>query len=219
MNEQLKSDLKREGKILLKGSLVIIALMFLFSIIIPMTSALKTSEFTKDVEKIATFTPTTTEYGKYVLEDYSWYSPWTKEKVAEVELDKNDDNCVACSSIQTIRLEKEMPLIDEVNYYEKALGIFNVKSSKVSNQKFYVHTSYKYDLVDKEYEETTCDETGEICSTETKTKQVYELKQQNEFLQEQINNLTGKDTKIEEANTRQDEALCSIKLFDWCLVK
>ena len=48
---------------------------------------------------------------------------------------------------------------------------------------------------------------------------VYELKQQNEFLQEQINNLTGKDTKIEEANTRQDKALCSIKLFDWCLIK
>lgn len=48
---------------------------------------------------------------------------------------------------------------------------------------------------------------------------VYELKQQNEFLQEQINNLTEKDTKIEEANTRQDSALCSIKLFDWCLIK
>ena len=51
------------------------------------------------------------------------------------------------------------------------------------------------------------------------TQAVYELKQQNQFLQEQINNLTGKDIKLEEANTRQDSALCSIKLFSWCLIK
>lgn len=51
------------------------------------------------------------------------------------------------------------------------------------------------------------------------TQSVYELKKQNEFLQEQINNLTGKDVKLSEANARQDEALCSIKLFSWCLKK
>jgi hypothetical protein len=39
MNEQLKQDLKREGKIMLKGSLIIMALVFLLSIVIPMTSA------------------------------------------------------------------------------------------------------------------------------------------------------------------------------------
>jgi hypothetical protein len=50
-------------------------------------------------------------------------------------------------------------------------------------------------------------------------KMIKELYEQNKFLQEQINNLTGKDILISEANTRQDEALCSIKLFSWCIVK
>lgn len=46
---------------------------------------------------------------------------------------------------------------------------------------------------------------------------VYELKLQNEFLQEQINNLTGKDIDLSKANDRQDEAICTIKLFEWCI--
>lgn len=48
-------------------------------------------------------------------------------------------------------------------------------------------------------------------------KMIWELKEQNIFLQEQINNLTGKDILITEANKRQDEAICTIKIFDWCL--
>ena len=50
-------------------------------------------------------------------------------------------------------------------------------------------------------------------------QQIYELKQQNLYLQEQINNLTGKDIQLTDANKRQDEAICSIKIFDWCMIK
>lgn len=46
---------------------------------------------------------------------------------------------------------------------------------------------------------------------------IVELKEQNIFLQEQINNLIGKDILITDANTKQDEAICTIKIFDWCL--
>jgi hypothetical protein len=46
---------------------------------------------------------------------------------------------------------------------------------------------------------------------------VYELKEQNEFLQQQINNLTGEDIKISDINKQQDEAICQIKIFSWCI--
>jgi hypothetical protein len=48
-------------------------------------------------------------------------------------------------------------------------------------------------------------------------KMIWELKEQNIFLQEQINNLIGEDILITDANTKQDEAICTIKIFDWCL--
>ena len=48
-------------------------------------------------------------------------------------------------------------------------------------------------------------------------KMIWELKEQNKFLQEQINNLTGKSVSLESVNTRQDEAICSIKIFNWCI--
>jgi hypothetical protein len=48
---------------------------------------------------------------------------------------------------------------------------------------------------------------------------VYELKMQNEYLQQQINNLTGQDIVLNEINDIQNEAICSIKIFDWCIIK
>ena len=48
---------------------------------------------------------------------------------------------------------------------------------------------------------------------------VYELKVQNEQLQQQINILTGEDIKLYANDERQDEALCSLSLFGWCISK
>jgi hypothetical protein len=46
---------------------------------------------------------------------------------------------------------------------------------------------------------------------------IYELKVQNEYLQSQINNLTGQDIDLSKVNDVQNEAICSIKIFDWCI--
>jgi hypothetical protein len=46
---------------------------------------------------------------------------------------------------------------------------------------------------------------------------IYELKVQNEYLQQQVNSLTGQDIVLNEVNRVQDEAICSIKIFDWCI--
>jgi hypothetical protein len=115
----------------------------------------------------------------------------------------------------------------------------------IDHSKFYGYTKYEVtDMskpVNNTYVKCSEEDTGkEICQNvseityphkkieegvnivdeiELLRQSVYELKQQNEFLQEQINNLTGENIEITEANKRQDEALCSIKLFSWCLIK
>jgi hypothetical protein len=54
---------------------------------------------------------------------------------------------------------------------------------------------------------------------ELQTK-VNELELRIVQLENIVSQLTGQDVpKIETENERQDEALCSIKLFSWCLIK
>jgi hypothetical protein len=54
---------------------------------------------------------------------------------------------------------------------------------------------------------------------ELQTK-VNELELRIVQLENIVSQLTGQDIpKIETENERQDEALCSIKLFSWCLIK
>lgn len=50
--------------------------------------------------------------------------------------------------------------------------------------------------------------------------EINELKLKVTQLETIVSQLTGTEIpKIETENKKQDEALCSIKLFDWCLIK
>jgi hypothetical protein len=139
----------------------------------------------------------------------------------------------------TIYDKKRGNALDWIKDSSKLTDVKGIDHTQFYGYTKYNVTDYSKPIIEEVCKETT-DEKGLLiikCENETTylkkeeegilldeeiamlTQSVYELKKQNEFLQEQINNLTGKDVKLSESNTRQDEALCSIKLFNWCIKK
>ena len=107
-------------------------------------------------------------------------------------------------------VDKIIPTPKEV---DNCSNVFDIKLNEIKN------ICEKVTIIENVTTYKTIQEEGVSLDKEVALlkQSIYELKVQNEYLQSQINNLTGQDIDLSKVNDVQDEAICSIKIFAWCI--
>jgi len=130
---------------------------------------------------------------------------YTDSKSGEIKIDYNKHYAGAYKTIDSINLVQKEKVIGENCFLdEKGLevceDIVETYLDKVVEKKSIGYLSMETRVAEME-------------------KMIYELKNQNELLTQQLEGITGEQIELYNINKQQDEAICSIKLFDWCLIK